>query len=44
MGKVIKKHSMLGIGDGRTSPAKMVKMREQKMVRFYNNLAHTVLS
>ena len=38
------KHSMLGIGDGRTSPAKMVKMREQKMVRFYNNLAHTVLS
>ena len=37
------KHSMLGIGDGRTLLAKMVNMREQKMVRWYNSLAHTVL-
>ena len=38
------KHNMLGIGDGRNLPAKMVKMRKQKLVRCYNNLAHTVLS
>ena len=37
------KHSMLGITGGHTLPAKMVKMREQKLVRCYNNLAHILL-
>ena len=39
-----KKHSILGIGDGRTSPANMVNMGEQKLVSCYRNLSHTVLS